>query len=90
MDKNEVLKKSRQQQNDEGIEYTDNNGRRLGFTAFCCVFIFEVIFNSILGNQSHAIFALFWIFIAAEAIPKYRFTHKKRILLLKLRDLLQP
>ena len=77
MDKDEILKKSRQQKNDEGMEYTENSGRKLGFTAFCFVSIFLVIFNSFIGEQSYAIFALFWTFIAAESIPKYRFTHKK-------------
>ena len=81
MNKDEILKKSRQQKKDEGVEYTENNGRKFGFSAFCCVFIFEVIFNSFLGEQSYAIFALFWTFIAAEAIAKYRFTRKKAYLI---------
>lgn len=81
MDREELLKKSRQQQKDEGMEQTENNGRKLGFIAFCCVFVFEVLFYSFLGEQNYAIFALFWAFIAAEAIPKYRFTHKKSYLI---------
>ncbi|WP_313757407.1 DUF6442 family protein [Tissierella sp.] len=81
MNNDEILKRSRQQKQDEGMEHTENNGRKLGFIAFCCVFLFEVIFNSFLGEQSYAIFALFWTFIAAEAIPKYRFTQKKACLI---------
>lgn len=75
--KEEILKKSRNSNKDEGIEYVENKGRKIGFTAFCLVFVFIVLFNSFMGEKSYAVSSLFWIFIAAEAIPKYQFTHKK-------------
>lgn len=75
--KEEILKKSRNSNKDEGIEYVENKGRKIGFTAFCIVFIFIVLFNAFRGEESYAVSSLFWIFIATEAIPKYKFTHEK-------------
>lgn len=75
--KEEILKKSRNSKQDEGIEFVENKGRRIGFSAFCITFIFIVLFNSFIGEQSYEVYSLFWGFIAAEAIPKYKFTNKK-------------
>ncbi len=80
MDKEEILNKSRQSKKDEGLEYIENKGRKIGHIAFCCVFIFIVLFNIFRGQQSFAIYALFWAFFAADALPKYQFTHKKSYL----------
>lgn len=39
MDKEEILKRSREQKEDEGTVYADNNGRRYGVMGFCSVFM---------------------------------------------------
>lgn len=80
MDKKEILNKSRQSKRDEGLEYAENKGRKLGYIAFSCVFVFIVLFNAIMGQNSYAVSALFWSFISAETIAKYQFTHKKSYL----------
>ena len=84
MTKQEILEKSRRQKTDEGVEYMENKGRKIGFTAFCMVYIFEVIVNSLKGNDIYGISALFWTFIAAESIVKYTFSKQKSILALAI------
>ena len=68
MKKDEILQKSRQSNNDEGIEYADNRGRKIGFIAFSILFIFIAIFNLFLGDPRtfYAISPLFLIFMACE------------------------
>ena len=77
MKKDEILQKSRQSNNDEGIEYAENRGRKIGFIAFS-LFIFIYIFNLFFGDPRtfYAISPLFWIFMAGEAYGKFCFTKK--------------
>lgn len=77
MNKEEILKKSREEGNDEGLKEVENNGRKLGEMAFTLVFIFILIINSLNGKSSYAPMAMFWAFLAAEAYPKFKFTKQK-------------
>lgn len=77
MDKEEILKKSRNSSTDEGLEYFENKGLRIGYTTFYFVAIFMIIFNKYIGNESDSIFTLLWIFFAVDSISKFKFTHKK-------------
>lgn len=79
MNKEEILMRSRKEK-DEGMEYIENRGRKIGFTAFCCIFIFIVLFNLFTGQTNYAVFSMFWAFAAAEAFPKYQFTGQKTFL----------
>lgn len=85
MDKNEILQKSRHSKQDEGMEFVENKGRKVGFTIFCCIFVGIVLFNAFLGNQDQAVFyavaSLFWAFLAGEAYPKFKFTGNKSSLI---------
>ena len=78
MKKDEILQKNRESNNDEGMEYAENKGRKIGFIAFAILFIFIAIFNLLLGDPRtfYAISPLFWIFIAGEAYGKFCFTKK--------------
>ena len=80
MNKEEILLKSRKENNDEGLKVAENKGREIGMAAFCIVFIFVVLFNFFNGIDSTASMAMFWEFLAAEAYPKYRFTKNKTYL----------
>lgn len=75
MKKNDILEKSRDSHHDEGLEFAENQGRRIGFIVFAILFTFLAIFNMFFGESStfHAISSLFWAFTAAEAYGKYRF-----------------
>ncbi|CZR95588.1 MULTISPECIES: DUF6442 family protein [Clostridioides] len=84
MNKEEILSKSRQSNKDEGLEYIENKGRKIGYSIFTCVFAFIVIFNTFIGQKSDAVSALFWTFGLAENIAKYQFTHEKKNLILAI------
>jgi len=77
MGKEEILKRSRAEKEDEGETYAADRGRRAGVMAFCLVFIAIVAFNLITGQNSYAPFAMFWAYIAAEGWGKYRVSGAK-------------
>lgn len=76
MEKEEVLAMSRKEKKDEGFTDAENQGRKVGFLAFCALFIVIVFFNLFTAQINYAPMALFWGFVAAEAYPKYAFTKK--------------
>ncbi|HCL00809.1 MAG TPA: hypothetical protein DHW61_00035 [Lachnoclostridium phytofermentans] len=82
MKKADILEKSRQSYKDEGLEFAENQGRKIGFVAFVLLFVFLAIFNLFFGETGtfHAISSLFWVFMAAEAYGKYRFVRSKAYL----------
>ena len=84
MNKEQILARIRAANEDEGMQQAENNGRKIGFIAFCFVFIFIILFSVFNGQHSYAPYAMFWAFMAAEAYPKYRFTKKKVYLLLTI------
>lgn len=77
MDKQEILNKSRNSSTDEGFEYFENKGLRIGYTAFYFVAIFIIIVKNYIGEESDSIFTLLWIFFSVGSISKFKFTHKK-------------
>ena len=81
MEKEEVLAMSRKEKNDEGLVAAENQGRKVGFLAFCALFIVIIFFNLFTGQINYAPMTLFWGFIAAEAYPKYAFTKKSGYLI---------
>lgn len=81
MNKEEILRKSRNEKNDEGLIIAENKGQKLGYTAFCIIFIIIVFVNLFNGKSSYAPMAMFWAFLAAEAYPKYKFTKQTTYLI---------
>lgn len=77
--KEEILERSRNEKADEGMENAENQGRKIGFWAFGIIFAALAMFNLFMSKTDtlYAILALFWVFGAAEAYVKYRFTKKK-------------
>lgn len=90
MNKEDILLKSRQSNTDEGMEYAENQGRKIGMIAFAVLYAFLAVFNLFFGESStfHAITALFWVFLAAETFGKYRFTKNKLLLFTTLVEVL--
>lgn len=72
MDKEEILRRSRAEKEDEGETYAANKGRRAGVIAFCLVFIVIILFDFLTEQNSYAPLAMFWAYIAAEGWGKYR------------------
>lgn len=77
MNKEEILKKSREANTDEGVEYAANTGRRLGFKAMCVIYIALTVFNLFTDQSNDALFATFWMYIGFEAYGKYCFNHRR-------------
>ncbi len=77
MKKEDILDKSRKESNDEGKQYAENKGRRIGVAAMCIIFIIVTIYNLLEGLNNYAVFALFWTYFGFESYGKYRFTKGK-------------
>lgn len=84
MNKEEILNKSRQEKSDEGIDFIENKGRKLGFTLFVCVYVFILAFNAEMGRSSYELYSLCLTFLSAQSIQKYKFTRKKRYLIVSI------
>jgi hypothetical protein len=77
MDKKEILNKSRNSSTDEGLEYFENKGLRIGYTAFYFVAIFMILFGKYYGKESHSVFTLLWLFTTVNTFIRFRFYHEK-------------
>jgi hypothetical protein len=81
MEKDEILKKSREQKEDEGVIFAENKGRRFGVIGFSSVFIIILFFNFFTGQNNFVPFAMFWAYGTAEAYGKYSVTKKRAYLI---------
>lgn len=81
MEKDEILKRSREQKEDEGVTFAQNKGRRYGIVGFGCVFIVIALFNLFKGQDNFVPFAMFWAYAGAEALGQYSVTKKKSFLI---------
>lgn len=79
MKREDILDMSRKSNKDEGIEYTENQGRRVGFLVFISIFAVLVIFNFIWGEKDtfYAMNALLWALLTGEYYGKYLFDKSK-------------
>ena len=80
MDRDEVLKRSRAEKEDEGSIFLENRGRRFGVIGFCILYILLVVFDLFTGQSSYSIHALFWCYISLEAWGKYRASRRRAFL----------
>ena len=53
--KEEILRKSRNSNKDEGMEFAENKGRKIGFAALSVIFVFIIFFNVFLGKKSYEV-----------------------------------
>lgn len=84
MNKDEILNKSRESKKDEGAEFIESKGVQLGLVIFIVISFFMIIFNEVVGLKSFDIYTLTLIFLSTESITKYRFTHKKRYVIITI------
>lgn len=80
MEREEILRRSRAEKEDEGSTFLENKGRRFGVAGFCLMFIVLLVFNCVTGQSSYSIHALFWCYISLEAWGKYRLSRQKGFL----------
>lgn len=72
MDRDEILRRSRAEKEDEGNTFLENRGRRWGVIGFCAMTIVLLVFNLAAGQNSYSILAMFWSYASLEAWAKYR------------------
>jgi len=77
MNKEDILKKSRNSNTDEGLEYFDNKGRKIGYIFFYVIAIFMILFGKYYGKESHSVFTLLWLFTTVNTFVRFRFYHEK-------------
>ena len=79
MNKEDILARSRAEQNDEGMRDAEEKGRRIGIRAFCLVELIVLIFNYCTDQPTYVPMSMFWAFTAAEGkqalylLLEYRF-----------------
>jgi len=81
--KEEILKKSRQSQQDEGIEYAVNKGVELG-NYYTTVVGFALVIFSVFAQQTLVMYAIFTLMGAnafGEFLAKYRYFKQKRYMI---------
>jgi len=82
VNKEEILKKSCEQREDEGAVYADNKGRRYGYIAFGFLYVIIKLFGLFTKQNNYAADSMFFAYIAAEAYGKYRITKAKSMVVL--------
>ena len=80
MDRDEILRRSRAEKEDEGNTFLENKGRRWGMVGFCAMTIVLLVFNLATGQNSYRVLAMFWSYIALEAWAKYRVSRRHTFL----------
>ena len=77
MNKDEILRKSREQKEDEGVIHADNSGRRYGFIGLTIMFAGHVLLVLLLGGSFAVPMSLWCSFTGAECFGKYKATSRK-------------
>jgi len=84
MDREEILRRSRAEKEDEGNTYLENRGRRAGFYGLCAMYIVLLAFNCWAEQPSESVLALFTSYLAAESWGQYRAGGHRVFLILSL------
>ncbi len=77
MNKEEILKRSREQKEDEGVIYSDNTGRRYGFIGLNLMLSAYMILVLFLGGNFVIPMSFWCAFTGAECLGKYKATASK-------------
>ena len=81
--KEEILAKSRQSRKDEGLEYVENKGSKMGIFVACTIVGAPLALLSLIAGETPTFFALITLYVAfgaGELFAKYRFFKQKRYL----------
>lgn len=81
MDRDEILRRSRAEKEDEGNTFLENRGRRWGVIGFCAMTIVLLVFNLAAGQNSYSVMAMFWSYASLEAWAKYRASRRRTFLI---------
>lgn len=81
MNKEEILKRSREQQEDEGVIFSDNTGRRYGFIGLNIMLSAYIILVVFFGGNFVIPMSFWCAFTGAECYGKYKVAARKSDLL---------
>ena len=82
--KEEILAKSRESGNDEGMDYVENKGSKWGVYVACTIVGGPLAFLSLIAGEMPTFFALLTLYVAfgaGELFAAYRFFKQKRYLI---------
>lgn len=85
MDREEVLRRSRQEKRDEGMERVADRGRKAGYAVCAVIYLIVAALDSVLNTDNRAFFAVSAVVmgvIAATELQRYRFTKNRYYLML--------
>ena len=84
MNKEEILAKSRKENDDEGFDHTNHKGNEFGLKSMCAFTIILIAFNMIFRKDTltyqeanFAVLSLFWSYVSFKQLEIYKFTQKK-------------
>ena len=81
MNKEEILAKSRREENDEMEQHMESEGLRKGYAIFCVIFIVVTLVALLTGQTIEVYLAMFFAFTASRFKESYRVTQNRRTLL---------
>lgn len=81
MEKEEILRKSREQKEDEGLIYKENMGRQYGFYGLTVMISIYCVIDISIGGSINAPMSMWFAFLGAEYYGKYRVNKRKREIL---------
>lgn len=77
MNREEILARSRNERADEGELHARRRGMAIGIIAMVLVYLLIFILYTAADIPTSGISAILWTYMAANAIPRYRFTKRK-------------
>lgn len=77
MDRNEILKISKESKKDEGIEFIKNKSSRLIYNTVAIVGLLITLVNIYAGKNSYDLYILAFSILLVDMISRYRFTKRK-------------
>lgn len=81
MDRDDILKKAREEKKDEGLSYIEFKGLRLGYKFFCVLIVVLIVIDLWKRQSVFSNLALFWGFVAADLYSKYKFFKSRKYLI---------
>lgn len=81
MSKDEILRKSREQNEDEGVIHADNSGKKYGFIGLTIMLAFYMVLAVFCGGIFTVPMSFWCAFTGAECFGRYKVTSQKSKLL---------
>lgn len=77
MEREELLKKFKNEQEDEGMIYIENASSEYGFKAMMLLTIFLMLYQKIKNQPTGNVTSIMFVFLAFSNLIKYKYTKKR-------------